>query len=152
VVLMVYGWCEACCGGGSITGSVWRPVIGVVWCRYVIRLRRLQVWRYLFHSRLILLQRTPGSFVVVRIVVVVVVRVDGRGASDFACLVDACLSTGAIYRGGWFCLGEEAGVLWVVILLGGCLCYSSHCSSSLALVCVFWVVKVFRVFGGSGSC
>jgi hypothetical protein len=38
-----------------------------------------------------------------------------------------------------------------VISSGGRLCYSGHCSSSLALVCVFWVVKVFRVFGGSGS-
>ncbi|KEH34270.1 transmembrane protein, putative [Medicago truncatula] len=32
------------------------------------------------------------------------------------------------------CHREEAGVLWVVIHLGGCLCYSGPCSSSLALV------------------
>ena len=34
-----------------------------------------------------------------------------------------------------------------VISFGGSLCYTGQCSSSLALVCVFWVVKVFRVFG-----
>jgi hypothetical protein len=38
-----------------------------------------------------------------------------------------------------------------VISFRGYLCYSGPCSSSLALVCVFWVVKVFRVFGGSRS-
>jgi len=39
-----------------------------------------------------------------------------------------------------------------VIPFRGCLCYSGHCPSLLALVCVFfWVVKVFKVFRGSGS-
>jgi hypothetical protein len=37
------------------------------------------------------------------------------------------------------------------ISFGGCLCYSGPCSSSLALVCDFGVVKVFRVFGGNRS-
>jgi hypothetical protein len=35
-----------------------------------------------------------------------------------------------------------------VISFGGYLCYSGPCSSSLAPVCAFGVVKVFRVFGG----
>ena len=39
------------------------------------------------------------------------------------------------------CLGEEAGVLWMVIPFGGCLCYSGPCSSSLALVCFYEIVK-----------
>jgi hypothetical protein len=38
-----------------------------------------------------------------------------------------------------------------VISLGGSLCYAGPCSSSLALICVIWVVKVFRVFGGCVS-
>lgn len=45
--------------------------------------------------------------------------------------------------GGW-CLLE-------VISFGGSICYSGPCSSSLALVCDFWVVKVFKVVGGSVS-
>jgi hypothetical protein len=38
-----------------------------------------------------------------------------------------------------------------VISSGGCRCYSGPCSSSLALVWVLEVVKVFRVFGGCVS-
>jgi len=71
--------------GGGDGHVVWRECCMV--SIYVIRFRRLQVWRHLSHSWLIFLQRTPGSFVVVRVMVVVVVRVGGRGASDFACLV-----------------------------------------------------------------
>jgi hypothetical protein len=70
----------------------WSAVVTEVWCRggavwpiCVIRFQRLQVWRHLIHLRLTLLQRTPGSFIVVRIVAVVVVRAGGRGVSDFAC-------------------------------------------------------------------
>lgn len=55
-----------------------------------------------FHLRLILLQRTSGSFVVVRIVVVVVFRDGGRLALDLACFggrpppgsLDVCWMTG----------------------------------------------------------
>ncbi|RHN66562.1 hypothetical protein MtrunA17_Chr3g0092511 [Medicago truncatula] len=36
------------------------------------------------------------------------------------------------------CRREETGVLWEVIHLGGCLCYSGPYSSSLALVRDFW--------------
>jgi hypothetical protein len=56
----------------------------------------LQVWWHLFHSRLILLQRTPRSFVVVRIVVVVVIRSSGRGASN---LVSERFVYGSCIRG-----------------------------------------------------
>jgi len=50
-----------------------------VWYRYV--------WHHLFISRLILFQRTPESFVVIRIVVVEIVCAGGCGVSDFDCLV-----------------------------------------------------------------
>ena len=40
--------------------------------------------RHIFHPRLILIQRNPGSFVVVRIVMVVVIRTGDLVDSDFA--------------------------------------------------------------------
>jgi hypothetical protein len=84
----------------------------------VIRFWQLQVWRYLIQSQLILLQRTPESFVIVRIVEVVAVRAGGLGTLDFARLVAApeiimcllftistlffCFCGGG---GSWGCLG-----------------------------------------------
>ena len=85
-VSVVGGWIGWSVGGDRVVGGgdghvVWRGRCVVMKC--LIFFRRLQVWRHLFYSRLILIQRTFGSFVVVRIMVVVFVYVGGRGASDF---------------------------------------------------------------------
>jgi hypothetical protein len=95
-LVVVFGWSVG--GDGMIGGGdrcvVWKGRCVVPICENCFR--RLHVWWHPFHSRLILLQQTSGSFVFVRIVVVVVVRVVGRGDSDFACLV-------ADPRGHWGC-------------------------------------------------
>jgi len=54
-------------------------------------------------------------------------------------LVSERFAEGSYLRGGWCCLGEEAGFVGVISSRGS-LCYSGPCSSSLALVCVFGVV------------
>jgi len=69
----------------------------------VISFRRLHVWQNLLHSRLVLIPRTPGLFVVIRIVVGVVVRASGPSASDLACLVAD--PPRSLYLRGFFGLG-----------------------------------------------
>jgi len=38
-----------------------------------------------------------------------------------------------------------------VISFGDCLCYTGPCSSSLALVCVFWLLRCLRCLAGAGA-
>jgi len=141
-LLVGFGWSVGGDGvvGGADGGEVWRGRCVVPVC--VIRFRWLQMWWHPFHSRLILLRRTSGSFVVVRIVVVVVVHVGSCGASDFACLVadpprghcvfcyffyfkvvfSLCGGGGFRLRGlWWLCVGDCGVVLvkygWVVVVV-----------------------------------
>ena len=196
-VSTVGGWSDWSVGGDRRV--VWRGwSVGPIG---VVHFRWLQVWRHLFHSRLILPQRTLGSFFVVRIVVVRVCSRRWPWASDFAwfgppevtvCLLFLLFRCCFLLCGGgggglawgivglsWWSLVGWSWFIWTpiwcrnglragdirgwlvlfrwgdgcllgVISSGDYLCYSGPCSSSLALVCVFGVVKVFTMFGGSG--
>jgi len=65
----VGGWAGRCVGGDGVVGGGDGRLEGVMLIG-VVRFLWLQVWQHIFHARLILLQQTPGSFVVVWIVVV----------------------------------------------------------------------------------
>jgi len=120
-------------GDGVIDGGDGR-VVWMGWCVvpiFVIYFWRLQVWRHLLLSWLILFQRTPESFVVIRIVVVEVLRASGCGVSDFACLVaDApppkvtVCSLLLLFRCcilfAWWCCGGGGGVVTVEVVWGFC--------------------------------
>jgi len=90
------------------------------------------VW-HIFHPWLILLQRTPRSFVVARMVVVVVVRVGGRVTSDFAwfggipppgslgvryfsdCFVDVFRCVVVLWWWWCFSWGDGGGFAWELV-------------------------------------
>ena len=57
------------------------------------------------------------------------------------------LRTGATYGGGWCYLGEEIGVYWGDFFWRQLLLHMSMVVVASSCL-LFWVVKVFRVFGG----
>jgi len=146
-----------------------------VWCVAqicVVWFRRRQVWRHLFHLWLNLLQRTPRSFVVIRIVVFVVSRASGRLDSDFAWFGGrpprgSLLVCFYYWLDGWSWLfGTRFGCRngfagrsylrgWLVVCWGDFLWRQPLLHESMLVITIscwcFWVVEVFRVFGGCVS-
>jgi hypothetical protein len=87
--------------------------------------------------------------------VVVLMRGGGVGLDGWSWLFGLGVVVGMVY-GRELCKGLVGlfmcgvGCLLGVISFGGSFSFSVPYSSSLALVGIFWAVKAFRVFGGSG--